>query len=346
MVKTDRLAEILLQYGVPSYLVNRIITAILHERTYVQWNNRRTISPYLFILLLHHAISRVCARLNIDLGLFEILLPMILAYADDIIVLGESLTSIELILAALVIELQDIGLTINEKKSSIMLRDPNHCDSQLPPLVQMNGIPIQSVSVMKYLGVYVSSDLHHRGTVANRIQSAFKSFYTILPFVRANRLPLSTILRLYHTVIIPVVLFGLNVATLTKRNRQSLRRMELSMVRQLSTLARTPVEVDPTNISHVLGGHTVINKVRVRRLKYWGHIQRRTDGHILRKAMHYRIPGKLKHGRSCFTWNDSLRRDLQRTRNRNWDSTIMNTAAHNDKCNDVFNDPDTDCSDY
>lgn len=141
-------------YGVPSYIINRIITAILHERTYVQWQKRRTncyerskgvkqgcpISPYIFILLLHYAISRVCARLNADLDLSEILLPMILAYADDIIVLGESIPSIELIFAALISELRDIGLTINEKKCSIMLRDPNQCESPLPPLVHLHGV--------------------------------------------------------------------------------------------------------------------------------------------------------------------------------------------------------------
>lgn len=66
---------------------------------------------------------------------------------------------------------------------------------------------IDEVSVMRFLGIYISSDINRRGTISTRIQAAYKSFYMLLPFLRANRLPLTTILRLYHTAIVPIVMF-------------------------------------------------------------------------------------------------------------------------------------------
>lgn len=62
-VNLDVIGKILLSYGVPCHLVNRIISAVLHERTAVRWGGRCTssyvksrgvkqgcpISPYLFV---------------------------------------------------------------------------------------------------------------------------------------------------------------------------------------------------------------------------------------------------------------------------------------------------------
>lgn len=224
-----------------------------------------------------------------------------------------------------------------------MLRDPVHSHPPVDDYVTLNGKRIKVVTVMKYLGIYLSSDLDRRGTVADRIRSAYRSFYALMPFIRAHRLPLATLLNFYHVVIIPTVLYGLKVATLTKRNRQSLRRMERNIVLQLRELARD--RIASTNISAILGGRTIIRKSRVQRIRYWGHIVRRHDRHVLRKALAYRIPGKMKRGRPCFTWEDSLQRDLWNTRDRDWNGTIHDTKLHNDKCNDIFADPDTDDSD-
>lgn len=166
----------------------------------------------------------------------------------------------------------------------------------------------------------------------------------LLPFVRAHRLPFETLIRLYHVVIVPTVMYGLKVATLTKRNRMSLRRMERHMVITLRDLSRNAV--GGNDIPAMLNGKTIIKKSRVQRLRYWGHVVRRPDRHILRKALHYHIPGKFKRGRPCFTWNETLRRDLGRTRDRNWLSTINDTSSHNAKCHEIFQDSDTDQSDY
>lgn len=323
------MGEILKGYGVPAYLINRIITAIFHERTSVRWNGSRTntadrtkgvkqgcpISPYIFVVVLHYAIQRVCDRLRIDTSMVNLLLPLILAYADDIILLSDSLTSIEIILVELERELRSIGLTVNEKKCSIMLRDPVQVMPPIDGSVRLNGKDILVVSIMRYLGIYISSDLDRRSTVSHRIQLAYRSYYMFLPFLKANLIPFDTIMRLYHTVIIPTVLYGLKVATLTKRNRQSLRRMERYIVLQLRLYSRDP----PTSldIPTLLHGRTIIRKCRVQRLKYWGHINRRPAAHVLKKALLYYVPGKFKRGRPCYTWNDSLARDLRRTRNRN-----------------------------
>lgn len=62
--------------------------------------------------------------------------------------------------------------------------------------------------------------------------------------------------------------------------------------------------------------------------------------------MNYRIPGKLKRGRPCFTWRDSLHRALRHAGDQQWEDTLTDAAAHNSKCNALYLHPDTDESDY
>lgn len=358
MVDTKKLGEILLSYEVPAYLINRLIASILNEKSTIRWHNSRTtsrqrtrgvkqgcpISPYLFVIVLNFAIKRVCDRLHIDPNLSDLKLPFLLAYADDIVLIGESLDSLSSLLTELEKELLGIGLTLNDEKCKILLRDPLQ---RLPPLQDYANIAnkrIKVVHVLRYLGVYVSSDLNRRCTVAYRIQSAYKIFYALSRFFIENRLPIETSIRLYHSIIIPHVLHGLKVATLTKQNRVSLRNMERYMVLRLCNLSRNPPA--SRNVNAILRGRSIIRHGRVQRLRYWGHIRRRPAAHVLRRALQFSLPGKFKRGRPCFTWRDSLNRELRRAGDLQWDLTIRDTGAHNAKCSTIYQHPDTDEEEY
>lgn len=114
------------------------------------------------------------------------------------------------VLRAVEDELADIGLTVNSNKSHIMLRDLTQRHPPLPETVLLNGRGLQSASIIKYLGIYITADLQRRGIVMHRIQATYKTLYMLLPFLKQHRLPMTTLLRLYHTVIVPVVTYGLN----------------------------------------------------------------------------------------------------------------------------------------
>lgn len=273
-VKLTVISDMLLHYGVPCHLVNRIITAVLHERTAVQWEGRRTLpternrgvkqgcpfSPYLFVVVLHFVISRISNRLNIDLNYPQIVLPMLLAYADDIIITSDSVSTLETIFS----ELIAVGLEINEKKCSILVRDP--CEySNLPgDYIILNSKQIRRVTMLKYLGIYMSSSLDRRSTISHRVKMAYKSMHMFVPFLKANKLPLTIIMALYHSVIVPTVLYGLKVATLTQVNRNSLNRMEAYIVDKMRELARDqPLTKD---VKLLLQDRTIERKCMVHRL--------------------------------------------------------------------------------
>lgn len=141
----------------------------------------------------------------------------------------------------------------------------------------------------------------------------------ILPFLRAHRLSWNRLVRICHTVITPTALYELKVATLTKCNRDSSKRMEYNIVTKLCDLGHTRIE-STHDLSERYNHHQE------------EHIHRRPANDILRQALKYQMRGKSKVGRPCFTWTHSLNRDLTRTDMNDWLATIDDEKLHVKKC--------------
>lgn len=112
--------------------------------------------------------------------------------------------------------------------------------------------------------------------------------------------------------------------------------MKARIVTRLRELAKEPPRLD--DIRTLLRGRTVVTTSRIRRLKYWGHVARRPAAHILRRALAYRIDGKKKLGRPCFTWHETLTQDIIRSKETNWDQTLEDRKQHEDKCNRLYDE--------
>lgn len=119
------------------------------------------------------------------------------------------------------VELRAGGIDINDDNCSVLVRDACNEKYDDAGRTVLDGKRIKIVHVMKYLGIYISSDLDRRSTVSHLIKMAYKAFNMLNSFLNANGLPFELLINLYHSVILPVVLYGLKAATLTKRNRTS-----------------------------------------------------------------------------------------------------------------------------
>lgn len=126
------------------------------------------------------------------------------------------------------------------------------------------------------------------------------------------------------------------MATLTQQNRNSLNRMENYIVRRLRELARDPHETTDTHV--LLKGRTIERKCMVHRMRFWGHVKRRPSYHILRRALRYRAHGRLKVGRPCYTWHDSIESDVRKSNitMESWEETVGDAALHNSKCKTLY----------
>ena len=58
----------------------------------------------------------------------------------------------------------------------------------------------------------------------------------------------------------------------------------------------------------------VTKKITEKRLKWYGHVKGRDEGHVLRRMLDAPVPGKRRRGRQKTRWKDLCKRDMESVR--------------------------------
>lgn len=128
----------------------------------------------------------------------------------------------------------------------------------------------------------------------------------ILDFVKRRKPLVKLGVQLFETVIAPALVYGTQAMVLTKRSRSSLRRYQRQIFGQIRSFCQPLDEADSE-----VTPRSITNWIRMLQLRYWGHVVRRPDNHLLKLAAEYRLPYK-KRGRPSFTWWDSIAESMWR----------------------------------
>ena len=81
-----------------------------------------------------------------------------------------------------------------------------------------------------------------------------------------------------------------------------LRRTERAMVRAMCG-AKLIKKKRTEDLMKMLGlKETVVQMAKVNGVRWYGHMLRRDDGHVLRKALEFEVKGKRKRGQPKKTW--------------------------------------------
>ena len=118
-------------------------------------------------------------------------------------------------------------------------------------------------------------------------------------------------IKLYMTVIRPVLLYGAECWTARKKDEQILEKTEMRMLRRIKGVTLRD-KVKRVDIRKELGVNSIQEKVREMRLRWYGHMQRMEENNEVRAVVDMRVPGKdqgeTKREMDC------VRRDMQALR--------------------------------
>ena len=113
-----------------------------------------------------------------------------------------------------------------------------------------------------------------------------------------KRMPVK--LKVYRTVVRPAMLYGAETWATTRRQESRIEVNEMRMLRWMCGVTRK----DKIRNEHIRGTTKVVQasrKITERRLKWYGHVMRMEEDHVVRRVMMKAIPGKRKRGRSKTT---------------------------------------------
>ncbi|KAJ4450732.1 hypothetical protein ANN_02162 [Periplaneta americana] len=230
--------------------------------------------------------SKVYRRLSEVLGLSDEsmvlsvfirkMLHQLLVYADDVNMLGENPQTIRENAEILLEASKAIGLEVNPEKTKymIMSRDQNIVRNGT---IQIGDLSFEEVEKFKYLGATVTNINDTREEIKHRINMGNACYYSVEKLLSSSLLSKNLKVRIYKTVILPVILYGCETWTLTLREEQRLRVFENKVLRKIFGAKRDEVtgewrKLHNAELHALYTSPDIIRNIKSRRLRWAGHV--------------------------------------------------------------------------
>jgi len=156
----------------------------------------------------------------------------LLAYADDVNILGGSIHTLKKNAEALVAATRKIGLEINADKTKYMVMSRDQNAGRIHS-VGIDNSTFDRVENFKYLG----TTLTNQNSIAEEIKSRLKlgnaCYHSVQDLLSSRLLSKNLKIKIYRTIILPVVLYGCETCSLTLREERKLRVFENRVSRRM-----------------------------------------------------------------------------------------------------------------
>jgi len=162
------------------------------------------LSPLLFNFALDYAIRRVQVNKG---GLKLTGTHQLLAYADDVNILGRSVHTVKENAEALVVATKEIGLEVNGDKTKymVMSRDRNAGRGHS---VKIDNSSIERVEEFKYLGTTLRDQNSIQEEIKSRLKLGNACYHSVQNLLSSRLLSKNIKIKIYRTIILPVALYG------------------------------------------------------------------------------------------------------------------------------------------
>jgi hypothetical protein len=239
----------------------------------------------------------------------------LLVYADDVNLLGDSVNTIKensetiLILGAS----RDIGLEINAEKTKYMIMS-HHPNSGQNQNIRVANELLENVASFKYLGMTLTNQnvIHHE--IKSRLNLGNTCYYSVQNLLSSCLISKNLKIKIYKTVIFPLVLYGCKTWSLNLGEEHRLRVFEN---RVLKIFGPKREEDDSWRKLHNDEFHSlyslpnIVRVIKSRRMRWAGHAVCMGEGRSVYRVLVGRPKGKRPLGRPRCRWEDNIKMDLR-----------------------------------
>jgi hypothetical protein len=156
----------------------------------------------------------------------------LLVHADDINILGGSVHAIKKNTEALVVASKVTGLEVNAEKTNYMVMSRNQNAGQNHNINSDNK-SFERVEQFKYLGTTLTNQNSIQEEIKSRLKSGSAFYHSVQDLLSSCLLSKNTKIKIYRTIILPVVLYGCETWSLILREEHRLRVFENRMLRRI-----------------------------------------------------------------------------------------------------------------
>ena len=226
-----------------------------------------------------------------------------LRYADDTTLVCSSREELIDLLNRIKKASEEKDLLLNTKKTKIMVvdKDSNNNDFTI------DGKKIEVVSQFEYLGSIINNKGESTTEIRRRLAIARSTVQSMSHIWKSRGLSLDLKVRLLRATAFSIATYGCESWAMTKNDRKRVDAFEMWCYRRLLQVSWQDRKTNVWILNKIGTDLTIRRGIMERKLKYFGHIVRRTEG-IEKRILQGAIEGKRGRGRPPTSWTDDIKR--------------------------------------
>ena len=253
------------------------------------------LSPYLFAVIMNRLTNEVRREP-----------PWTMLFADDIVICEESREEVDRKLECWRYALERRKMNISLSKTEYLgVNGGNDKET-----VKMENTKVPRLKEFKYLGSTVQESGSCEREIRRRVLAGWNGWRKVSGVICDRRLPARLKGKVYSSVVIPAMVYGLETVAVTKKQVEAMKVAEMKMLRFAMGVTKKD-KIRNEYIRNTVDVERLEMKMREGRLRWYGHVMRRDQEYVGRRVMEMELPEKRKRGRLKRKFLDVMKEDIR-----------------------------------
>ena len=316
-ISRNVLKKIMRHYGIPEKIVN--IMMDMHSGTFckVMVDGSFTdafevksgvlqggiLSPLMFILVVDYVMRKVLQGMNYGIQWKGDQRLSDLEFADDIVLMAQTIAEMQEMIDKLVAEGKKVGLVINRRKTVIM---KIQSDDQMNCIIDGEILP--SSDSFKYLGTIIKDNGSLDKEFKERIKKAEQAMGMLKTVWTSNQLSIHSKIKIYVSLVRSILTYGHHSWYSTITTDAKFLAFENKSLRRILGI-KWYQHITNNAIREVVSLPSVNDVVRLSRWRWLGHIFISED-ELVQDVPEWRSQGSRGRGRPRETWLRTMQREV------------------------------------